>query len=134
MSLIKTLTDADETMDELEEKVERAKTIVKFIFFGLFYLLLSIPVDAFVFFYNLYTFPQSQEIEPTTANLISSEALEIFKACCKECQKQCQSNLIDFTILNKMLQKELKIQDKIHSLIFDNATDDKFITDKITKT
>ena len=59
LSLIKTLTDADETMDELEEKIERAKTIVKFIFFGFFYLLLSVPVDGFVFFYNLYTFPQS---------------------------------------------------------------------------
>lgn len=59
LSLIKTLTDADETMDELEEKIERAKTIVKFIFFGFFYLLLSVPVDGFVFFYNLYTFPHS---------------------------------------------------------------------------
>lgn len=36
LSLIKTLTDADETMDELDEKLERAKTIFKFIFFGFF--------------------------------------------------------------------------------------------------
>jgi hypothetical protein len=34
--LIKTLTDADETMDELDEKLERAKTILKFIIFGFF--------------------------------------------------------------------------------------------------
>ena len=52
LSLIQTLTDADETMDELEEKIERFKTIVKFFFFGWFVLLLSIPLDSFVFLYN----------------------------------------------------------------------------------
>lgn len=61
--LIQTLTDADETMDELDEKIERFKTILKFMFGGLFVLLISVPIDSFVFLYNLYTFPQSTEVD-----------------------------------------------------------------------
>lgn len=53
--LIQTITNSDETMDELSEKLKRVVTIFKFIIFGPFFLILSIPINSFVFYYNLYT-------------------------------------------------------------------------------
>jgi len=55
IALIQTLTDSDETMDEFDEKLMRFFTIIKFIIIGPFYLIVSIPANAIVFFYNLYT-------------------------------------------------------------------------------
>ena len=57
LALIQTLTDADETMDELSEKLQRALTIIYFIIAGPIVLVFSIPIDSFIFFYNLYTKP-----------------------------------------------------------------------------
>ena len=53
--LMETLMSKDETIDEFSEKVKRIKTILKFIFFGPFVLLCSIPSDFYIFIYNLYT-------------------------------------------------------------------------------
>lgn len=78
-SLIRTLTDADETMDELEEKLERAFTIVKFFFFAPFILVVSIPVDSFVFAYNLYTDPEEDEHDDLP--IFSQESLLKFDGC-----------------------------------------------------
>ena len=44
-------------MDELSEKLQRAFTIIYFIIAGPVVLVLSIPIDSFIFFYNLYTKP-----------------------------------------------------------------------------
>jgi hypothetical protein len=55
VALIQTITDSDETMDELEEKIERAKTIVKFSLVGPIYLSISVITDIYKFFINLYT-------------------------------------------------------------------------------
>jgi len=44
-------------MDELSEKLQRALTIIYFIVAGPIVLVLSIPIDSFIFFYNLYTKP-----------------------------------------------------------------------------
>lgn len=75
LSLINTLTDADETMDEFDEKLARFYTIVIYTFTGLFIHLASVPVDSFVYFYNLYTKPaEADEVEDT--DLISHTALE----------------------------------------------------------
>lgn len=57
IALINTLTDADETMDEFDEKLARFYTILLYGFFGLFIHLASVPVDSGIFFYNLYTKP-----------------------------------------------------------------------------
>jgi hypothetical protein len=54
-TLIKTLTDSDETMDDFNEKFRRFMTIFKFILIGPIYLMISIPINAFVFFYNMYS-------------------------------------------------------------------------------
>jgi hypothetical protein len=58
-SLIETLTDSDETMDELSEKIQRVFTIFKFILLGPIVLLFSVPIDMLVFFGNLYTRPSN---------------------------------------------------------------------------
>ena len=76
-ALIKTLTDDDETMDDAEEKLERAKTIVKFIFIGPLYLMASIFTDAWKFWKNLYTQPLDAE-EEINLNLISKESIDLF--------------------------------------------------------
>ena len=64
LSLINTLTDSDETMDEFDEKLQRFYTILLYGAFGLFIHLGSVPVDSFIFFYNLYTKPaEADEVE-----------------------------------------------------------------------
>ena len=45
MSLIQTITDSDETMDELSEKLERVKTILLFIATGPFILIACLIID-----------------------------------------------------------------------------------------
>ena len=66
-------------MDDFSEKLNRFKTIVLFFIFGLPILLLSIPVDGFVFFYNLFTSPdEDEEDEILAENHISDSSLEIF--------------------------------------------------------
>lgn len=78
-SLIRTLTDADETMDDFEEKLERAFTIVKYFFIAPFYLVASIPIDSFVFAYNLYTDPEEEGLDDLP--VFSKEALQTFDLC-----------------------------------------------------
>lgn len=76
-ALIQTITDSDETMDELEEKIERGKTIVKFIFMGPIFLVISILSDSYKFWINLYTQPHDSE-EEVNLNLITRESIELF--------------------------------------------------------
>jgi len=59
--LIQTITDSDETMDEFSEKVTRFFTIIKFICFAPFILMIAIPIDMVVFFKNLYSMPSTDE-------------------------------------------------------------------------
>ena len=77
LALVKTLTSSDETMDELSEKINRFKTIVKFMFIGPIYLLVSIPVNAFVFSYNIYT-ASNDDSDQNIQNIFSKESLEQF--------------------------------------------------------
>lgn len=60
-TLIKTITDSDETMDELSEKVRRVFTIIKFIMLGPIILPLSIILDMMKFWWNLYTKPHDSD-------------------------------------------------------------------------
>jgi len=80
-ALIQTVTDSDETMDELEEKIERVKTIFKFILVGPFLLTLSVITDAYKFWRNLYTQPTDAE-EEVNLNLITKESIELFQVTC----------------------------------------------------
>mgnify|MGYP004492100483 CR=1 FL=1 len=64
-------------MDEFEEKVERVKTILKFIIVGPFMLGLSVFLDAYKYWINLYTQPSDSE-EEVDLDLISKESIELF--------------------------------------------------------
>ena len=83
LSLINTLTDSDETMDDFDEKFRRFQTIIKFGFLGLPLLLASAPIDSVIYFYNLYRAPKDadagQDLE-----LISKRALDIFSVAIAE--------------------------------------------------
>ena len=77
--LIQTITGVNENMDDTSEKLNRLYTIIVFFLFGLPILLISIPVDGFVFFYNLFTSPdEDEEDEILAENHISDQSLEIF--------------------------------------------------------
>ena len=66
-------------MDDFSEKLNRFYTIILFLVFGLPILIFSIPVDGFVFFYNLFTSPDEDEEDEILAdNHISDQSLEIF--------------------------------------------------------
>lgn len=77
IALIQTITDSDETMDELEEKLERGRTIVKFIFIGPVLLTLSVISDSYKFWINLYSQPIDSD-EEVDLNLISRDSIELF--------------------------------------------------------
>lgn len=64
-------------MDELEEKIERIKTIGKFIVWGPFVLSFSVITDIYKFFRNLYTQPLDSD-EEVNLNLITRESIELF--------------------------------------------------------
>jgi hypothetical protein len=115
LALIKTLTDSDETMDDFSEKFQRFITIVKFILVGPIYLLLSIPVNAFVFFYNMYTIAHDTG-DNQIQNVFSKESLEQFSLTCErtlmETRKETgdlKTNEVNFVRLNKALQRDLNI-------------------------
>ena len=72
-------------MDDFSEKMTRAFTIFKFLLFGPVILLISVPVDTFVFYYNLYTEPPV-EVEDN-APALSLEVLEVFEVCLSETLK-----------------------------------------------
>jgi hypothetical protein len=57
INLVNTIANADETMDELSEKIKRVMTIIKFIFVGPFILLACIPLSSLKFLINLYYEP-----------------------------------------------------------------------------
>ena len=77
LALIKTLTSSDETMDDTMEKLKRFFTIIKFMIIGPIYLLISIPVNGLVFFFNMYTISH-EETSPHFKNVFSKESLEQF--------------------------------------------------------
>ena len=79
-ALIGTLTSGNETMDELSEKLARVQTIILFFIFGPIFLVLAIPCDSFVFFYNLYTIPIVDEEDDE--DLITQNELDLFQLSC----------------------------------------------------
>tara|TARA_B110000285_G_scaffold201667_1_gene236446 strand:+ start:1078 stop:1422 length:345 start_codon:yes stop_codon:yes gene_type:complete len=59
--LIGTVTDADETMDELSEKLTRIVTILKFALVGLPFLIFASVIDVGTFMVNLYSKPNDAD-------------------------------------------------------------------------
>ena len=124
-------------MDEFSEKFRRFQTIMKFIFVGWFVLLVAVPIDAYVFFRNLYTKPHDAD-EEVKVDLISTDALEVFEITCEETLKEIRKSgkknysKYAFVEFNKKLQDKLSVLDKIRSLIYDNFDDSKFLKDEHT--
>jgi hypothetical protein len=135
LALISTLTSGNETMDEWSERVVRMQTILLFFIFGPIFLILAIPVDSFVFFYNLYTIPR-EEIEDKD-DLITCDELNTFQETCTETLryerfingKNEVKTKINFIKINKSLQQKFMIKDRIYDLVYANYSDDKFIWD-----
>lgn len=87
--LIKTLSNSDETMDEMSEKVQRLFTIIKFIFAAPFLLFFAVPIDMAVFMKNLYSTPVSDmNTNKDQKQLISMKAIDILQQCCQEVVKE----------------------------------------------
>ena len=119
--------------------MRRVITILKFILLGPFILILSIPVNGFVFFYNMYTKAHDAD-DRVDERIFTKESLETFQLCCDKTLKQMRkqsgdmkTNQVQFVQLNKNLQFDLNINEKIRGLIYDNASSDKFLYDAHTK-
>lgn len=109
-----TLLNSDESMDEKEEKIARVKTIIKFLIFGPFILLYSIPVDTYVFFINMYT--KSKQIESDVDHRIfSKSSVEILLDTCNHLLEEGskprgpKNHLVHFKDLSRELRKRLKV-------------------------
>jgi hypothetical protein len=85
-ALFATIIANDETMDEFEEKLNRFYTVLLFFFFGFPVLVFSIPIDIFVFYYNLYTEPE--EIYKEEKVIFTPKGLETFNLCLDESLKE----------------------------------------------
>jgi hypothetical protein len=114
LALIGTLTSSSELLDEWSEKFVRFKTVVLFLIFGLVILTLSLPIDSYVFFYNLYTIPAKEYEEEDLDDLVTAKELEIMQTSCAEtllAQKNVRgrnstSKKINYVTINKALQKQ----------------------------
>ena len=89
--LILTITDSDETMDELSEKLERVKTIFKFIIIGPIMLTTAMFTDLYKFWINLYTKPLDAEVK-INRNVISKESINHFVDCCHSMLNEMNQN------------------------------------------
>jgi hypothetical protein len=72
-------------MDEWSERLIRLQTIILFLIFGPVFLILAIPIDSFVFFYNLYTIPLLDEVDDE--DLITMDELDMFQLSCTQTLK-----------------------------------------------
>lgn len=80
-------------------------------------MIMSIPIDSFVFFYNLYTKPVGDDHDEDKS-MITDNGLEQFRISCSECLKATKqetgnfsSSKVKFNKLNKLLQQKLYIRD-----------------------
>ena len=95
-------------------------------------LLVSIPIDTVVFIYNLYTKPidsgKKEFDTPLTENDIA-----LFETCLDRALKEKRSGFTDekdakkrantvvnYTVLNKIIQEDLKIVDVMREMIYEN--------------
>ena len=87
-----------------------------FLLFGPLFLVLAIPIDSFVFFYNLFTIPVSDQEEDE--ELITTEELDTFKLTCTQTLKwerfhnpaaSKNKTRVNFVKLNKSLQQRFYI-------------------------
>ena len=139
ITLVSTLTSGNETMDEWSERFIRLQTIILFLIFGPVFLTLAIPIDSFVFFYNLYTIPLLDEVDDE--DLITMDELDTFQLSCTQTlkyerfhnPKQNLGSRVNFVKLNKNLQSKFMIQRKIWDLVYGNFDDDKFVYNEVKK-
>ena len=109
---------------------------MKFLFYGPFILLASVPADTYVFYYNLFTAPPKEH--EVTNYYMTLESLEIFKSCLDEAIHQKRiakgggGNSVDFAELNVLVQDRLQIFQCIASMLFLNLEGTKFVRDPET--
>lgn len=104
-----------------KSSLKKLQTFLKFLLFGPFILLASIPVDTAVFFYNLYTKPSNSSETALDVPLTQAD-MEVFENCLDLALQEKRSNLtdekdikkranteVDFVDLNRIIQQELKV-------------------------
>ena len=89
-ALFATIIANDETMDEFEEKLQRFFTVIQFFLIGFPYLLVSIPLDIVVFYYNLFTVPE--EVYKEERVIFSEDSLFKFNLSLDESLKERRKN------------------------------------------
>lgn len=114
-------------------------TFLKFLLLGPFLLLASIPVDCFVYYYNLYTVPESPpESTSTTLNI---ESLASFITCLGatlqekrarevELHQPPSGTLVSFVEVNKVLRQKLNICQHVYDILFEVNHEDDWVRDE----
>lgn len=92
ITLINTLTNRDETMDDMKEKIRRFCTILKFMVFGPLILIQSIPVDTYVFLINLFTKAYDADKE-FDLEMFDQRSFEILENCSRKTLKETNEKL-----------------------------------------
>ena len=106
--LIDTLTNNDETMDEISEKLRRFQSIVLFVVFGPFILVFGNILDFYRFWINLYSKPYNIK-DGANMNVLSQRTIEIFVKSCNECASEIDPKIykdnkaVNFVTLNKKI-------------------------------
>lgn len=104
-------------------------TVFKFLLFGPIVLAVSIPVDCFVYIYNLFSVPAKDELSSDV--LLTEECLQIFLECVEEALKENASKKksspeVNFVSLNKIIQKKLKVINSVTDLVFKSGNRAEF--------
>ena len=127
---------------------------VKFTIYGLFYFPVTLVIDMFVFFGNLYTEASKDSLNDKNSQNFSREGLQLFEESMDEIlydleQKKTQmtknkedltliasSNgglLMDMTAVIIILQTNFDIIGEVSKLIFENRSEGKFVYNPYTK-
>lgn len=127
---------------------------VKFAIYGLFYFPVTLVIDMFVFFGNLYTEASKDSLNDKNSQNFSREGLQLFEESMDEIlydleQKKTQmtknkedltliasSNgglLMDMTAVIIILQTNFDIIGEVSKLIFENRSEGKFVYNPYTK-
>lgn len=112
-------------------------TFFKFLLLGPIVLLATIPMDCYIFAYNLYTKPPVEHEKSATT--ISLSSLDSFAVCLDAAMKEKRryaevktGTSVEYRTLNKILQKKFDVYRHFRDILFANHSVEKFRLNKET--
>jgi hypothetical protein len=109
-------------------------SLLQFTIFGPIILSLSIPVDCYVYYYNLYSKPEEPQYALETD--LTLESLHAFCTCLDSAltSKRIKriGNEVNMIELNKLMRKKLGVVKLIYQMLFEDQSEDSWVRNEDT--